>query len=614
MLENSQPPAELLSLLKDVESHFCDVQQDREKEIHSSIELQDETRAPFISQISTSVWEPKNDGVVPGSSSGEFSRLLIDSVGNLRYVGESSPLSLLSICRLFFRSSFGESKFTSDPDRSHILDKTSYVQTIASHLPLPPKAVCIELVNLFHENVNSSLYIIDENYLMEGIVNPVYERPLETKHNKFCLLYLILALSMLFKESTFVAINVGPAKSSEYFDHGYNMLRQTIEDGKLWLTEAYYVVFFYFQTLCKRSTSWLCLGTAIRNAQSLGLHRRSINNAFSRPEISKHRRLLWRSLYVSDRACSILLGRPLQIIDWDWDDYDEVGWVDAEDKKALFLIEMSKVAKLNGKIVQNLYSGSSFSGTKVENLANELRAWSGNLPRNQRIKYIMNKSRSIPQNGESYSLLYLHLSQLYGICLLCKPCFLFVIHSYQSGIDVNSRNFSYFNSCVKSAVLTIQLIAYFLETDQGHRRADLYVIFNCCFMSALIVGMTITVLTNMKVTQEYKTEVLMATLANADKVLAFYGIFNIISRRNHEIVALMIDALNSNNESFQQLARLPNKCYGSLDEDVPLFGIEDFQNGFGPPSLSGTSPLLVDDALKSFLLELGSHDLFYSGD
>lgn len=606
VLQTSPSNVHLLSLLQNAESKYKAGRLTPEED--SSLEPPEELKALLNQNIAEN---SNRDESVSGTGNGELSRLLIDSVGNLRYVGESSPLSLLSVCRQFFRMTFGESRFTSDPERTHIVDKTSFVHVASGHLPLPPKAVCIELVDLFHINVNSSLYVMDESYVIEHIVNPVYDRPLETKQNKFCLLYLIMSLAMLFKETTFMTINIGPAKSSDYFDHGYNMLRETIEDGKLWLTEAYYIVFFYFQTLCKRSTSWLCLGMAIRNAQALGLHRRSINNAFSRPEIAKHRRLLWRSLYVSDRACSILLGRPLQIIDWDWDDYNDLSWLDPEDNKSFCLVEMSKVATLNGKIVQYLYSGSSFSGSKVENLANELREWSVNLPPSKRVDSIMRESGVISKDSDAIGLLYLHLSQLYGICLLCKPCFLFVIHSHQKNVPVSDRNLGYFNSCVKSSVLTIQLVAFFLEKEQIHRRADLYVIFNCCFMSALVVGMTISVLSTNKLSQEFDPSILMSTLVNADKVLAFYGIFNVISKRYHEIVSLMIDAIRTSNDEFQNAARLLSNNSGANED--PLFGIHEFQNGFGPPSL-GISPVLVDATLNAFLLDLGSHDLFYSAD
>lgn len=555
--------------------------------------------------VATPTWEPRNGGGVTDSGSGECSRLLIDSVGNLRYVGESSPLSLLFVCRGFFQTTFGESKFTSDPARTHIVDKTSSVAAIASHLQLPPKSVCVELVDLFHENINSSLYIFDKTYLLEHIVNKVYDTPLAAKRSKYCLLYLIIALAMLFKENSFLAINTGRFRSSEYFDYGYNILRQTIENGKLWLTEAYYVVFFYFQTLCKRSTSWLCLGTAIRNAQALGLHRRSINAAFAKPEVSRHRRMLWRSLYVSDRACSILLGRPLQIIDWDWDDFENVDWADPKDNGALILIEASKVAKMNGKIVQNLYAGSSFDGSKAEDLATELRKWSNNLPHERRIEQITSNTLC------SYALLYLHLALLYGICLLCKPFFLFVIHSSQDKKKVNSRNISYFNSCVKSAVLTVQLIGLFLENEYGNRRIELYVTINCCFMAALIVGITVARVRSSSLTLDYDAKYLTGTLSNANKILAFYGVSNSIAKRYHEITTLLIEA--SETVDYKQLdTSLGGDELGNVPEVDALSHIQQFQNGFGPPAISSQSPFLADDTLNAFLIDFGSQDLFYS--
>ena len=51
-------------------------------------------------------------------SSGEHTRLLLNSAGNLRYFGESSPLSLIQECRSIFKVVLGSSKFTDDPKRS----------------------------------------------------------------------------------------------------------------------------------------------------------------------------------------------------------------------------------------------------------------------------------------------------------------------------------------------------------------------------------------------------------------------------------------------------------------------------------------------------------------
>ena len=62
------------------------------------------------------------------NSNGNNLRLLYDKDGRLRYIGESSPLSLFYEARKIFRSIRGVSEFTDDPDTVNIIDGISHVK------------------------------------------------------------------------------------------------------------------------------------------------------------------------------------------------------------------------------------------------------------------------------------------------------------------------------------------------------------------------------------------------------------------------------------------------------------------------------------------------------
>jgi hypothetical protein len=57
------------------------------------------------------------------NQNGRHTSLLLNSAGNLRYFGESSPLSLLQECRFIFARVIGVSKFTDDPSKELVIDE-----------------------------------------------------------------------------------------------------------------------------------------------------------------------------------------------------------------------------------------------------------------------------------------------------------------------------------------------------------------------------------------------------------------------------------------------------------------------------------------------------------
>ncbi|EAZ63935.2 zinc finger transcription factor of the Zn(2)-Cys(6) binuclear cluster domain type [Scheffersomyces stipitis CBS 6054] len=493
---------------------------------------------------------------------GKSSRLLFDSAGNLRYIGESSPLSLLFECRNIFLSTIGSCEFTSDPQGVNIIDEPGKIKN-GIPVQLPKREHCNILVKFFESNVNSTWYVFNMRYFKEYIVDYIYDNPIRARPEKLVLLHLVLALGLLYAETSksflIEDLESSSINSLAFFESGCNLMRNTVDDGKLWLSEAYLLIYFYYQSTSKRSTSWIMLGTAIRNAQALGLHRKFINESFRDREYIMHRRKLWRSLYVCDRSSSILLGRPLLIGDYDWDDFDNVDLIDYEDKinhdKNIYcLIEIAKVCKINGKIVHNFYLDGMISPARAEKLAIELKLWSINLPKELQIDRILRGTNS-EVSSDKFALLLLHLSQLYGIMLLSKPFFMYI--AFKSNIANNSggsvpprRNrheatmVNFCKASVKSSVLTIQLINLYRERHP--QRIESYTTVNCCFMAALILGLSILHRKNNPEFQdEYNIALLMETLNTAKIILSFYGPINATSQRFYKIVGKMQRSLEA---------------------------------------------------------------------
>lgn len=577
---------------------------------------------------------------------GKNTRLLRDSGGNLRYIGESSPLSLLFECRNIFYKNLGHTKFTDDPRRMSIVDQPGKLLSGIA-IQLPTMEECDILVQVFEENINHTFYVFDSNYLRHEIVDCIYKAPNRAPNNKLALLHLVLALGSLFAEicPDYSIKELDYNDSAAYFESGSTLIRNSEDSGGLWVSEAYFLIYFYYQSTCKRSTSWLMLNMAIKNAQALGLHRRFINESFKDMGYVNHRRRLWQSLYICDRISSILLGRPLSIGDYDWDDVGTSApqgpLRNNDDFRAICQMESAKIAKINGKIVENFYGEGKINTNRARKLAIELKKWSVNLRSEIQIDRLLTWDETLSKDMY-YPLLLTHLSQLYGIVLLSRPFFMYSSFQKQQAtekVELTLTNFR--NACIKASILTIKFIDYFLA--KCPMRMELFTTINCCFNSALILGLQIM---HEKVNEaqgkntEYNLVLLMETLDKARNTLSSYGPMSATSARFSDIIGNMQSSLKgkfsipADNGAAQMQARVhatPTAATSMGFNDIgeknlnginsPAFNVApdldnllDFQQFFLPPestSPSNTETSDKQDMLDLFMYNLGKSDILF---
>lgn len=539
--------------------------------------------------------EPSAEGLP--SQNGKHSRLLLNSAGNLRYFGESSPLSLLQECRYIFAEVIGSSNFTNDPSKELVIDEPNGLTALAS-IQLPRRSLCDILVNFFKENINNTFYIFDMEYFELNIIDQIYDNPIRANKSQLCLFHLVLAIGAFFAEISpscqYQGLKV--VSSSEFFDSSLSLMRTSVYDGRLWMVEANFLRYFYYQSSCKRSSSWVHLGIAIRLAQALGLHRKAINEKFDDPVYVTHRRRLWRSLFICDRISSINLGRPLAINDYDWDDHTMNFISDpSENFRLKCQAEISKIAQINGRIVENFYRGSVINMRRANELAIELKSWSLNLSAELDLTNILKKFKS--QNNNDNSLLMLvHMSQFYGIMLLCRP---FQIYTVVKKLKPETRNelkdsVSLNNFCkgsIKSSFLTIKLLNYYMDNTTDI--LELFVVINGCLFAAVILGLALLEQINQQQPDSRYIDVLFATLRTARKILYNYGIFNATSERWGKSVNDMIEALSdmqNSNINTKRVLNFERADLGTFNEEMLTFinegiGMNDlksFQQSFVP--------------------------------
>lgn len=122
------------------------------------------------------------------------------------------------------------------------------------------------------------------------------------------------------------------------------------------------------------SALWIRLGTAIRMAQDLGLHR-----AESLTQNIEHRRRLWGACLICDRWTSIAYGHPYMI---DVQDCD-ARLPSSGDLNDLYLDELVRLSIILGRVQKMIYSPSGLTFTTDEmlhELLADMKRWKEGLP------------------------------------------------------------------------------------------------------------------------------------------------------------------------------------------------------------------------------------------
>ncbi|KAG6335854.1 hypothetical protein ID866_3244 [Astraeus odoratus] len=148
------------------------------------------------------------------------------------------------------------------------------------------------------------------------------------------------------------------------------------------------------------SALWIRLGTAIRMAQDLGLHR-----AESVKQNIELRRRLWSACVICDRWASLTYGHPYMI---DVQDCD-ARLPSSGDPDDLYMDELVRLSVILGRVLKTIYSPSGLTLTTDEMLyalQGDLEAWKDNLP--ESLKY---RGPDTPRNAGG------KMQYLLNICL-----------------------------------------------------------------------------------------------------------------------------------------------------------------------------------------------------
>lgn len=504
------------------------------------------------------------DGV--SNQNGKSAILLVDKSGTFRYMGETSPLSVLYETRNIFYEYVGSTKLTEDLRGCPVVDKPLKLE-LTEVAPLPPPEERDVYIRTFKRNINDTFFTFEMNKFYDDIVNPVYQNPTsEGVQEKRVQLYLVLAIGSTYEDFSHKIPQA--EKGVAYHNSARFLLRDMVEDSALWCVICHYLHFHYYQSILKKSTALVHLNLAITYAQSLGLHRNFVNEQFSKfTSECEYRKRLFRSLYISDRISPVFLGRPLIINDYDWDDStrfkpsNSVGSL--LDFNAKCQVELTKICTLIGRIVVNFYQDKVIDMSRTKNLAIQLKLWSKNLDPELSFDNILNPMEIAhnEDHGNTCILLMMHLLQLWAIMLLSRPFFMFeAVYNISPGMQKSTETDEqlrkqFCQAATKASILAIKLMNHYINTAfKEFKRMECYVIITTCFYSSIILG--ITILNGSHEEEGYSESELLNLLKNAEYILLHFSVCNEGAKRYAEISADLISALIQRHENKRTQAEL----------------------------------------------------------
>ncbi|EXJ75723.1 uncharacterized protein A1O5_00230 [Cladophialophora psammophila CBS 110553] len=324
------------------------------------------------------------------------------------------------------------------------------------------------------------------------------------------------------------------ALASAYFDYGrYLTASYFMEDPSIPTVQAYAMITMYLLGASRRNAAFMYLGTAVRAAYALGLHRSDIAGLFTPAEIQTRERL-WKVMRILDLFMSASLGRPPSTEETRNTELDE-NYSASVDLCAIF-----------EKILTDIYAKRMISTETLQKISQHHRRWTvrfhGGLD-TDRVKDEEFLEGRLPNVG----LIHVKEAYYWTIILLTRPFFVDYISSHialkaqnrgdgaRSPDPLKSSHRVLVHACVNSAMSTVNLLRKLLGFEGIPKRLPFVV--NSLFVSGLILGLSYF-------GDLYKTYSLDDSLGTALKLLALFP-HDAVAKRNLAILQSLLDACNT---------------------------------------------------------------------
>lgn len=504
-------------------------------------------------------------------------RLLQDAKGKYMFIGDSANLSLVRTIRGLVDASIGPCPFVNDPFREQMVETApegtnNWLQDAARQPPSKPdydKAVY--LIRRYSLATNCVLDLFDEGELLSTLPSWLDSHSMQddTWSPIFFLVFAIGAQTCPEDQD---------ALADQYFNYGRLLTASTLmDDPSIATLQASAIIAMYLMGACRRNAAFMYLGTGIRAAYALGLHRGDITALFPTADI-KIRERLWKALRTLDMFLSASLGRPPST--------EETRDTECDENYSA----TTHLCSIFEQILSEVYAKRMISTESVQRISERHRHWTFRFYRGLHTDKI-DREESVEGSLPNMGLIHIKEAYHWTIILLTRPFFVEFISRRvtqrsqntgdgQSTPDTQSADQVLVHACVNSAVCTVEMLKILLTSKDVPKRLPFVV--NSLFVSGLVLGLAYF-------GDLYKTYPLQENLKAIFHILALFP-HDAIARRNLTILESLLDACNAyvkmrNNETLAKHAHLVSGMFGHMDhgfsQPARTSAHKDYRNPLG---------------------------------
>ena len=420
----------------------------------------------------------------------QMSRLIQDGRGKFMYIGDAANLSFLQTIRRLISDFPWASPFTDDPMRHSIVEAAPPCSSrwILNMIKNPPQKPSHDEAMYY-----ARWYLLATNFLV-GLFDET-----ELHHSMSAWLGSMAdGLDQDPRSAIFFLVFAIGAQTcpdnrddiaEKYFNYGRFLTASTlIDDPSIPAIQANTLIAIYLLGASRRNAAFMSLGTAVRAAYALGIHRGDTNAFFDPAEYALRERL-WKVVRVLDLFMSASLGRPPSTSETR-DTKSDVNYSATTDLCAMF-----------ETILTQVYSKRMVSTELVENISQHHRQWSAKFGRGLDADGI--HPDEFVNTDDSKKILNLglhHLKEAYywTIMLLSRPFLVESVSNTLAQASAQARNEEsatphspsdqvLSHACVDSAIRTVDLSRTLIAQDDVPKRLPLVV--NSLFISGLVLGL-----------------------------------------------------------------------------------------------------------------------------
>lgn len=420
--------------------------------------------------------------------------LVTNNHGETRFIGSSSGFSIFSPRGIqWVREKSGDDSFqqmilklSADDNQWHHWKPEVFGDIFArrNFSSLPPKEETLSLLTLFFETFNRVFPLFHENTFIFLAEKQYTHEPYDGV-GWWASLNVALAIACRMRELRNIDNREMEAKGWAYFKNALACQAELeLRSTDLLSVQALLGMAVYLTGTPNPQPSFILLASAIRLAQSIGLHKRTFSFGLNPVELEQRKRVFWIA-YMMDKDISLRSGRPPTQHDDDWntdlpsespdDGLGDVPLADGSGKINMFR-KMCEFALIQSRVYKRLYSVKASKQPDGEllntigDLDAELEAWKDSIPLDYRPEHEI-KARS---ENLMVQIVVLHFSYYNCVTTVHRMS---IHHGYWSsrlsnyaiqGLNVrplNPRVFSSAALCVQAARASINLLRYIPHGD-----------------------------------------------------------------------------------------------------------------------------------------------------